>query len=244
MMDFNSSASVSGQITALIDIGMQRGRERQPVREYLGASRLGVECERALQFEYAKASVDHGRDHSGRLLRIFERGHVMEDCMVAWLRDAGFDLRTRKPDGEQFGFSDAHGRLRGHVDGVIVGGPEGFSYPALWENKCLGAKSWRELETKGLAVSKPVYAAQVALYQAHLQLHEHPALFTAINADSMDIYVELVPFDAALAQRMTDRAVKVIDATEAGEQLPRSFQEPTHFECRMCAWQDRCWRTT
>ena len=96
MMDFNSSSSVSGQITALVDIGMRRVREQQPARDYLGASRLGVECERALQFEYAKAPVDHGRDHSGRLLRIFERGHVMEDCMVTWLRDAGFDLRTRK----------------------------------------------------------------------------------------------------------------------------------------------------
>ena len=244
MMDFNSTASLTGQITALIDIGMQRVREHQPARNYLGASRLGVECERALQFEYAKAPVDHGRDTGGRMLRIFERGHLMEDCMVAWLREAGFDLRTRKPDGGQFGFSDAQGRLRGHVDGVIVGGPEGFSYPALWENKCLGAKSWRELEAKGLAVAKPVYAAQVALYQAHLQLHEHPALFTAINADSMDIYVERVPFDAALAQRMADRAVRVITATEAGELLPRAFHEPSHFECRMCAWQDRCWRTT
>lgn len=244
MIDFNFSSSVSGQITALVDIGMRRVREQQPARDYLGASRLGVECERALQFEYAKAPVDHGRDHSGRLLRIFERGHVMEDCMVTWLRDAGFDLRTRKPDGGQFGFSDANGRLRGHVDGVIVGGPGGFAYPALWENKCLGTKSWRELETKGLAVAKPVYAAQVALYQAYLQLHEYPALFTAINADSMDIYVELVPFDGSLAQRMTDRAVKVMSATEAGELLPRSFREPTHFECRMCPWQDRCWRTT
>ena len=243
MMDFNSASSLSGQITALVDLGMQRIRAQQPARDYLGASRLGAACERALQFEYAKAPVDHGRDTEGRMLRIFERGHVMEDCMVAWLRDAGFDLRTRKPDGGQFGFSDAHGRLRGHVDGVIVGWPEGFRYPALWENKCLGAKSSRELATKGPAVAKPVYAAQVALYQAHLQLHEHPALFTAINADSMEIYVELVPFDGALAQRMTDRAVKVITATEAGELLPRSFNDPTHFECRMCAWQDRCWRT-
>ena len=244
MLDFNSSSGLSDRVTALIDIGMQCLREQQPVRDYLGASRLGAACERALQFEYAKAPVDHGRDHNGRLLRIFERGHVMEDCMVAWLRDAGFDLRTQKADGGQFGFSDAHGRLRGHIDGVIVGGPEGFRYPALWENKCLGAKSWRELEAKGLAVAKPVYAAQVALYQAHLQLHEHPALFTAINADSMAIYVELVPFDAALAQRMTDRAVKVIFATDAGEQLPRGFNDSTHFECRMCAWQDRCWRTS
>jgi hypothetical protein len=58
----------------------------------------------------------------------------------------------------------------------------------------------------------------------------------------MEIYTELVPFDAALAQRMSDRAVKVITATEAGELLPRAFNDQTHFECRMCAWQDRCWR--
>ncbi len=99
-MDFNSSSSISGQIAALVDAGMQRVRSAQTQREYLGASRLGASCERALQYEFAKAPVDHGRDHDGRLLRIFERGHVMEDCMVEWLRAAGFDLRTRKPSGE------------------------------------------------------------------------------------------------------------------------------------------------
>ena len=243
MMDFNSTSSISGQITALVDAGMQRARAQQSERQYLGASRLGAACERALQFEYAKAPVDHGRDTPGRMLRIFERGHVMEDCMVAWLRDAGFDLRTRRADGEQFGFSVADGRLQGHIDGVIVDGPEGFAYPALWENKCLGMKSWRELEKNRLAVAKPVYAAQVAIYQAYLELHEHPAIFTALNADTMEIYTEAVPFDAALAQRMSDRAVKVITATESADLLPRAFNDPTHFECRMCAWQDRCWRT-
>jgi hypothetical protein len=59
----------------------------------------------------------------------------------------------------------------------------------------------------------------------------------------MDIYAELVPFDAALAQRMSDRGVKVIAATEAGELLPRAYLDATHFECKFCAWQDRCWRT-
>ena len=113
MLDFNSSSSLSERVTALVDAGMQQARERQSERQYLGASRLGVACERALQFEYAKAPVNHGRDIQGRLLRVFERGHVMEDCMVAWLRAAGFDLRTRKADGEQFGFSVAEGRLQG-----------------------------------------------------------------------------------------------------------------------------------
>ncbi len=244
MMDFNSSSSLSGQITALVDLGMRRLHSEEMPRDYLGASRLGVSCARALQYEFAKAPVDSGRDHDGRLLRIFRRGHVMEDCMVDWLRAAGFDLRTRKANGDQFGFSAAGGRLQGHIDGVIVGGPEGFAYPALWENKCLGSKSWRDLEKSGLAVSKPVYAAQVAIYQAYLELHEQPAIFTAVNADTMEIYTELVPFDAALAQRMSDRALTVISATEAGELLPRAFHDPTHFECRMCAWQDRCWRNT
>ena len=242
MMDFNASASLSGQLSALIDIGLQQARAGQTKRLYLGASRLGVACERQLQFEYAQAPVDYGRDFQGRILRIFERGHLNEESMVTWLRGAGFDLRTHKANGEQYGFSVAEGRLQGHIDGVFVDGPDGFAYPALWESKCLGAKSWRDVEKKGLAISKPVYAAQVAVYQAYLDLHEHPAIFTAVNADTMEIYAELIPFDAALAQRMSDRAVRVITATEAQEQLSRAYLDPTHFECKFCSYAERCWR--
>lgn len=49
----------------------------------------------------------------------------------------------------------------------------------------------------------------------------NPALFTAINKDTAELHHELVPFNASLAQRMSDRAVKVITASEAGELLPR-----------------------
>ena len=161
--------------------------------------------------------------------------------VIRWLRMAGFTLKTEDADGHQFGFSVAGGRLRGHVDGVLTAGPDGFAYPALWENKCLGAKSWRDVEKHKLGASKPVYAAQIALYQSYLQLHEHPALFTAVNADTMEIYAELIPFDAGLAQRMSDRAARVIGASHAGELLPRSFADATHFECKFCTWSDRCW---
>lgn len=243
MLDFNASASLSGQISGLVDHALEIERDATAAREYLGASRLGAACERQLQYEFAHAPVDEGRAFSGRLLRIFERGHRTEEMVIRWLRLAGFLLKTENAHGHQFGFSVADGRLRGHVDGVLVAGPEGFSYPALWECKCLGAKSWRQLEKNRLAVAHPVYAAQIATYQAYLELHEHPALFTAINADSMEIYAELVPFDAALAQRMSDRAARVISATHAGELLPRAFADSGYFECRMCAWQDRCWRS-
>ena len=241
MLDFNSTSTFSERFEALIDAGLQAREQQQARRQYLGASRLGVSCERQLQYEYAHAPVDPGREFSGRLLRIFERGHRTEDAMVGWLRAAGFILKTEGKDGQQFGFAVADGKLQGHCDGVFVGGPEGFAYPALWEAKALGNKSWTDLVKKGLAVSKPVYAAQVAIYQTYLGLYDNPAIFTAVNADSMEIYTELVPFDAALAQKMSDRAVRVIQATEAGELLPRSFAQADHFECRFCSYAERCW---
>ena len=241
MIDFNSSSSISGQVTTLVDTGLQQARARQSERQYLGASRLGVACERALQFEYAKAPIDHGRDTPGRMLRIFERGHVMEDCMVAWLRDAGFDLRTRKADGEQFGFSVAGGRVRGHIDGVIVAAPDGLAVPALWECKSANAKNWRDIVKRGVTVSKPVYAAQIALYQAYLGLTEHPAVFTAVNKDTCELWHELVPFNGALAQAASDKAVRILQACDAGEWLPRVSADPEHFECAWCAWRQRCW---
>ena len=248
MMDFNSSSSLSGRVTALVDAGMQDARARQSERQYLGASRLGAACERALQYEFAQAPVDPGRELPGRVLRIFEVGHVLEDLAIRWLGLAGFELFTRTRDGGQFGFAVAGGRIQGHVDGILAAGPEGLglSYPALWECKTMNDRAWRETVKLGVARAKPLYAAQMAVYQAYLEaavpgISEHPALFTAINKDSQEIWFERVPFDGALAQRMSDRAVRILTATDAGELLPRAFTTPTHVECRGCAWQDRCW---
>lgn len=240
MMDFNASAHLSDRLTALIDAGLARNAE--PARMYLGASRLGGPCERAIQYEYAGAPVDSDRELDGRMRRIFARGHAVEALMVRWLTDAGFSLHTRDGDGEQFGFTAAGGRLQGHVDGVLTGGPEDFAYPCLWENKCVQAKTWQAMTKTRLAVSEPAYAAQVALYQAYMKLADHPALFTAVCADMMEVHAEAVPFDAGLAQRTSDRAVRILQATEAGELLPRPFKDRAHFVCRQCAWQDRCWR--
>jgi hypothetical protein len=183
-------------------------------------------------------------------LRIFEAGHRGEDIVADWLRLAGFDLRTERADGRQFGFSALDGRFKGHIDGCLVAGPVPLAYPALWENKALGAASWKDVVKRGLTLSKPVYAAQIALYQAYLEL-PNPALFTALNRDTMELYSELVPFDPALAQTMSDRAVEVVVASDAGELLPRVAQERTSILCRggrsggewhgACAWQDRCW---
>lgn len=251
MLDFNHRPKFHEQVGALIDDALALERDGQTPRDYLGASRLGVACERALQFEYTRTPVDPGRDFSGRVLRIFEVGHVLEHLAIRWLRMIGFELYTRKAHGGQFGFSVAGGRIKGHVDGILNDGPSelGMRYPALWECKTMNDKSWRDTVKNGVSKSKPVYAAQMAIYQAYMEgsipgISENPALFTAINKDTQEIWFELVPFDGGLAQRMSDRAVRVISVTDAGEVLPRFSTTPTHQECRFCSWQERCWGGT
>jgi hypothetical protein len=92
-----------------------------------------------------------------------------------------------------------------------------------------------------------VYAAQVAIYQAYMEpavpdISANDALFTAINKDTQELYFERVPFNAALAQRMSDRAVRILQSTAAGELLPRIAFDASHYECRFCNWQQRCWQ--
>ncbi len=247
-LDFNHRPSMAEHINDLVDAALIAERDAEIPRTYLGASRLGVACERALQFEFAQAPKDEGSDFSGQVLRIFAIGHMLEDLTIRWLRATGIDLVTQKTDGGQFGFSVAGGRIRGHVDGIIMGAPAalGFRTPALWECKTMNAKNWRACAKDGVAISKPVYAAQIAIYQAYMEpnvpgISNAPALFTAINKDTAEIYHEMVPFDAALAQRMSDRAVRILQATDAGDLLPRIAKKRDFFECRFCSYADRCW---
>ncbi len=243
MLDFNhgstkpssDSAELTGRINAAIDQALEEAQAKQTPRDYLGASLIGEECLRKIQ--YSQQGLD---TFSGQTLRIFAAGHAFEDMTANELRQAGFRLKTQK-NSEQFGFKVAGGRIGGHIDGVLIDGPAVMKYPALWEHKALGVKSWNDVVKKGVAVAKPVYAAQIALYQAYMHLADHPALFTARNRDTQEIYHELVPFDAALAQKMSDKAVRIIKASERSELLPRCANERDFYLCRMCAFRERCW---
>jgi hypothetical protein len=205
-------------------------------RPYLGASIAGDECLRKVQYDWWCTPA-----HSARLREIFARGHYFEARSRAHLVAAGFKFAPP----ESLEFTAAGGNLRGHADGIIIAGPNlpgvYFIFPLLWECKCLNAKNWRALERDGLEKTFPRYAAQVALYQAYLDV-TNPALFTAVNADTCERLHFLVPFNAERAQLWSDRAVTIIEATRAGDLLPRAFDDPKDCHCRMCSHVERCWR--
>ena len=175
-------------------------------------------------------------------------GHVFESLAIEWLKMAGFTLQTYKAQGEQYGFTALNGKLQGHIDGMIIAGPKAIelNYPMLFEHKALNNKSWRSLHKQGVTLAHPQYAAQIALYQAYMADTipcAHPALLMALNKETAELYIELVPFNAPLAQQTSDRAVKIIQACEANEHLPRIARESTYYQCRLCQWQHHCWQS-
>jgi len=224
-------------VQKIIDDAMIIENKKQTRRQYLGASRWGERCSRKLAYEYHGTISD--KSFSGNTLRIFNVGHDGEERMAEYMRLAGFDLMTHKDDGKQIGFEAADGKLKGHIDGAIRGGPgiEGLSYPCLWENKMLGKKSFDDLSKKGLKDSKPIYYAQINIYMGYMELGQ--ALFTAQNRDTCEIYAEVVDFDARNAQECSDRAIAVINS-ENPEEFPRISNDPQNFQCKFCDFHDTC----
>jgi CRISPR/Cas system-associated exonuclease Cas4 (RecB family) len=85
----------------------------------------------------------------------------------------------------------------------------------------------------------PIYYAQVQIYLAYMELSA--ALFTAINKDTQALHHELVAFNAAEAQALSDKAVDIIRAAESGELPPRIATSPEFYLCRWCAYAKCCW---
>jgi hypothetical protein len=242
MIDFNSaamrrSAAVQGVHDA-VDEALIRNARSEKRRTYLGASSIGGGCERRIQYEYLGTDTDPDYVPEARTQRIFARGHIAETMAIKWLRDAGYDLRTEKADGGQFGFKTANGKFAGHCDGIIMSGP-GIDAPCIWEHKALGSKSWKAIEKGGLAKAKPEYCDQISLYQAYLDLTA-PALFMATCMDDMAIYLEFVDFDQKRAQAASDRAVAIILDSEAKALRPKVSDEADFWLCRGCPFRRRC----
>ena len=184
---------------------------------------------------------DAGADFDGPILRVFDAGsQPSRRSPSAGCARPASTCAISVPTASSSASQAAGGRLRGHIDGVILAGPDiGVRWPALWEHKALNAKSWTDLVKRGVRLSKPVYYAQVQLYMAYMELGA--ALFTALNKDSQALHHEVVPFEPAEAQALSDKAVAIIRAADAGELPPRMAAAPTSTSAACAPGPQRCW---
>lgn len=239
MIDLNSKSMLTDRIAYLIDKNTPYDQQN---RDYLGASIVGHECERHVQYSYqATQGKIQGKPFEPRILRIFDRGNLYEERARTWLKQAGF-MFGRTKAGKSFSMFE--GKLKGHVDGVITGFRHGeecpIPLPALWENKCLGAKGFKKVSDEKLHKYSSTYYGQVMIYMKALSLPY--CLFTAVNADTMEVYSELIPYNDIDGSYYVNRAQRVINLEQQGLSGERISKDRNYYLCKsMCNYRDVCW---
>lgn len=201
-------------------------------RPHLGASLIGGPCERALFYTFRWATI---KKHPGRLLRLFQTGHLEEARVAADLRAIGVELQTEKPGGGQWSISDFGGHFGGSVDGIGIGLPEAPKAWFVWENKSSNTKGFKELQSKGLQAAKPQHYAQATTYMGYLGIER--ALYTCVCKETDDIFTEWIHFDPVAFAQIKARAERII---RAAEPPLRISNDPSNWNCKFCDHWETC----
>lgn len=221
-------------------------------RNHMGASLIGGECPRAIWFNFHWATKSN---FGGRILRLFNRGHLEEARFIALLLMIGCDVYQQDADGKQYRVSHAEGHFGGSGDGVALHCPDlPAGTPAVTEFKTHGEKSFIELAGKledwrkhladptrhpftgkGVREAKFEHYVQMNVYMRKMGLPA--ALYMAVNKNTDDIYAEVLPLDATIADQFLDRGDKLVWMKDAPEKISSSSG---FFKCRFCDHRPVC----
>lgn len=205
-------------------------------RSHLGASIIGKECDMQLWATFRWLAPSN---FSGRMLRLFNRGHREEERFSEWLRGIGFTLWTHDDEGKQFRVSGVDGHFGGSVDGVAEG-PDWFKEvyqgAVLVEYKTKGTgASFNKLCAQGVKLVHPEHYSQNSIYGKKLDLRY--VLYLSINKNDDTIHVEIEELDFAESDRKEARARDIIYAKAPPKRISAS---PTFWLCKGCFAADCC----
>lgn len=212
--------------TAIYEQYEKRG-ESEKSRTYLGASVIGKECKRALWYAFRWATKE---SFDGRMLRLFQTGHLEEPRMVADLRSIGVKVFDVNPaDGKQFGFIGHGGHARGHMDGCAQFIPSGGQKWHVLEFKTHSAKSFSTLKKDGVKKAKPEHYAQMTWYMGKSGMDR--ALYLAKNKDTDELYSERIEFDKVFFEQIEAKFDAIIFSSSPP---PKISEDPKFYICNWC----------
>lgn len=206
--------------------------EGQEFRSHMGASIIGDLCPRKIwmNFRWVKKP-----SHTGRMMRLFERGHLEEARFFRWLRGAGIEVQSHDINGEQFRVSSCDGHFGGSCDGIVKI-PEFPGMQFLLELKTSkDGPEFKMLFESGVAKIKPVHFSQMCVYGKHLALTH--ALYMVINKNNDDIYTEIVELDWNRADQMEAKAQDLINNPLPP---PKISNHPAYHVCKNCDMYPVC----
>jgi hypothetical protein len=225
-------------------------------RSHLGCSVLGNECGRAVWYDFRWVTKSK---FSGQMIRLFNRGHLEEGRFLSLLLMIGCQIYQQDENGKQFRISYADGHAGGSGDGVAIGIPDlAPGTAALCEFKTHNQKSFDELagsdwrkyieyvldpekapvtqfSGKGVREAKTQHYIQLQMYMRKMGLSV--TLYAAVNKNTDEIYMELIPLNAEFADQCFDRGEKLVWMPEPPERISKS---PGFYKCRWCDHKPVC----
>ena len=203
-------------------------------REYFGVSGIGHHCERYMWLNWRWAVREQ---FSGRMLRLFDRGHREEQSVVNNLRAIGIDVQSTGTNQ-----SSVHlgWHVKGHIDGLAPYGIPGVSKkPHIIEIKTHNKKSFDDLEKTGVEKSKPMHYAQMQVYMYGAKVER--ALYVAVCKDDDRMYTERIKLDREYAEKMINRAKRIVQSDEIP---PPISTDPSWYQCKFCSAHAMCHEQT
>ena len=199
-------------------------------RPHLGASQIGASCQRSVVYGFYWAGK---RSIAGKLARIFSLGNHVEDVIIDSIRTVGINHY-----GAQRRISNYNGHGGGSVDGIVSNVP-GFDTDEelLFEAKSMNHNNFLECKRKGVQESKPVYYAQLQMYMGRLQLGF--AMFIAMDKNTAELYIEMVPFDIHKFDELVCNENMILEAQRIDD-FPRIGGTKSWFGCKFCEFTDLC----
>lgn len=203
------------------------------LRPHLGASLIGHPCARHLWLTFRWAMRPQWQ---GRMLRLFDRGQREEAVIVRELRGIGAEVSECQQDGSQWRVSAFGGHFGGSMDGIVRGLPGGSaSNWEVLEIKTHNAKSFKELQDKGVEKAKAQHYAQMQAYMALTGMLR--ANYIAVCKDDDQIHHERIHADPEAGEQILARAESIVFAPEPP---PPISTDPAWYQCKMCQHHGYC----
>jgi hypothetical protein len=197
----------------------------------LGGSAIGNDCNRAIWYQFRWAYPPERFD--GRMLRLFDTGHMYEDRLLRAMERAGITISGQQDEGDAIG-----GHFIAKIDGRAYRVPEAPKTEHLVECKTHNDKSFKALEKNGVAKHKPAHMAQMQVYMHVLGLTR--ALYVAANKNDDAIYVERVDYDVAAATDLMLKAERIIRADRPPAKLHEDPASKAAWACNYCVAAPQC----
>ena len=201
-------------------------------RSHLGASVLGHECARYLWFMFRWM---YREQFSGRILRLFQRGHREEDVIIAYLRSIG--CQVEQGTTKQATASALNGHFGGSIDSRVLL-PERYGIKEWILLECKTHKDGTKfdmLKSVGIIKHNPQHYVQMCVYGRLFNLRY--ALYICVNKNDDDMDIELIELDWSLADAQLARAEGIITSWNPPSRIS---DNPSFWKCKWCSMQPVC----